>query len=119
MMNATANARLDELMSDESFFEKVKNANTLEDVLGILHTEGVDMEMEELHDYMEEARNLLTEKGYLIDGELSEEALDLVAGGRNWKMIVGGFIIGGVSGYFGCGQGVALGVGLILLGWFS
>ena len=118
-MNAATNARLDELMNDESFCVKMAEAATLEDVLGILHTEGVDMAMEELHSYMEEARNLLTEKGYLVDGELSEEALELVVGGRNWKMIIGGVIVGVVSGYFGCGQGVGLGVGLILLGWCS
>lgn len=108
------------LLQDEDFVERLTSAQTMEDKLAVLHEEGIEMTSDELRQAMKDGEQLLKDKGLLTaDGELGEDALENVAGGRNWKMVAVGAVIGVASGFAGQGGGVVLGAALIYLGWNS
>ena len=66
---------------DQAFVEKLGNAETLEEAVGILAEKGVAVTEEEL-------RKLLTVPQADASGELSEDALDDVAGGASiWNIL--------------------------------
>lgn len=112
-------AKLKELLeSNDEFAETFVNAGNPAASCAVAATKGVDLTEEELKEAMEQGKLFLEENGYLsVEGELSEKALDLVAGGRNWRAIVAGIVIGSASAAIGYGPGVVLGAGLIILGW--
>lgn len=96
--------RLNELIQNELFLDKIANSPSLEDTQAILKDEGVEMTIDELCEAMESGKTLLEENGYLdSNGELTEKALEAVAGG-GWKRKVAGALIcalGVVSGHAG------------------
>ncbi len=67
-------AKLD---ADAKFVEELLNKETPEEVQALLKSEGIDFNMEEISQLKKAILNSLQGK----DGELSEEALDGVAGG--------------------------------------
>lgn len=96
-----------ELEADQEFIAKLQNASTTEEKLQVFADYGIELTVEEYENACDQAFNLMEEKGYIKDGELTEAGLELVYGGVNV----------GVSGV-----GVAVGsVGLLLMmaggGW--
>ena len=117
-MTIDNNKTLDEILENEEVLAKLADAHSDEEILTILRGEGVEMSIEELQEAKKEGRKMLEETGYMnADGELTEKALEAVAGGRNWRVIRAGIVIAGASAAIGFGPGVALGAFLIIAGW--
>lgn len=90
MMNEEMlNEKLNELMQDESFVSEMQNAESFEDAAKVLSDHGIETTAEELETNAERTQEIMVEKGYMKDGELTEEGLELVAGGRiiGWTLL--------------------------------
>lgn len=111
---------LNSKVMDEAFLDRLASIGSLDEALKILKDEGIEMTREELAENMDAGEQLLQESGVLTeDGELSEEALEAVAGGRNWKLILLGAVILGVSAWWAIPEGILVGAALVYLGWKS
>ena len=91
---------LKELENSQDFAFAMRAAKTEEDVREVLAEYGIELTAEEFAAGCEQAAALFEEKGYLEDGELTENGLDLVAGGLNTAV---------------CGVGIGAGVGGLAL----
>ena len=74
--------KMEGLLEDEQFVNEMKNAVTCEDTVQVLAAHGIEMTAEQVHDLIIKANALLEKQGYVQDGELTEECLATVAGGR-------------------------------------
>ena len=88
--------KLAEIMKDEAANEKLENANGIEEVAAILNEYGVEVTAAELQEIVTKASG----------EELTEENLDMVAGGgwlsKAWghvKSALNGFLDGFLGGY--------------------
>ncbi len=107
MMN---HEQMNELLQNEAFVTEMKNAETIQDAIGVLGGWGIDATEEELKDLQARALE------FTRDGELTEDGLEQVAGGRNmyaaWTFV--GLEYAGLAAIVG---GVATGpVGWAVLG---
>lgn len=75
-------AKLD---ADKKFVEELLNKETPEEVQAMLKSEGIDFNMDEINQLRKAIVNSLQGK----DGELSEDALDNVAGGALIEVNIG------------------------------
>ena len=75
-----------QLLSDEGFVEKLASVTTAAEVAAVFRAEGLDMTEDDARQVMEYVTH---------EGELSEDALDTVAGGIVWTAVyVSCFVIG-------------------------
>lgn len=82
MMTERNIQKMEALMNNEDFAEKVVAADSQDEVYRLFVANGVDASYEDYTAYLQESRNLLVHKGVITeDGELSAEALDTVSGG--------------------------------------
>lgn len=96
--------RIEEIFSDREFAERALSLSP-EELQAVLRDEkGVDVSLEEIR-AAGEAINSLISKG----SELSDQDLDLVAGGG----AVGGFILGVVGAWGAFGVGCLIGLGAV------
>lgn len=110
------NEKLNELMNNETFMNKLAETKGNPAILELLREYGVEMTDAELEQAIASGKEILKEKGILLDDdELSEEGLDLVAGGRfNWRSFVCGTIVAVGSAAYGNGAGAVLGVAIMM-----
>ena len=73
-----------ELMKHESFVQEFGNCTSLEAMKELLERNGVDFTMDEMKAILIGAGTIVR-KAEENNGELSEEDLEMVAGGRSWK----------------------------------
>lgn len=79
--------KLQELLQDEEFSKKVIMATSIPEEVKLLKENGIDVSERELQACGDEAMAILLQDGYISeDGELSEEVLEQVSGGRSWKL---------------------------------
>ena len=106
----SSNEKLNALLQQEEFCEKIIHADSTSQICEILHAEGVDVSIAEIEQAVADGEKFLAEKGYVNEGELSEEMLDMVAGGaRNYRDFVIGVIVGVGGGFLACPELVAIG----------
>lgn len=116
-MKINNDTSLKEILSREDLIDRLSLAGSEEETLSILRTAGVEMTAEELHESIAEGRRALeAESGTMADGELSEEMLEYVAGGRDVRIIVIGLLIAGVSAFLGYKNGVTVGAEMMISG---
>ena len=72
--------RLEELFGDQEFVDALKAAGKAEEVVRLFAANGVEVSAEG-------AKAFLADRDKASDGELSEDALDGVAGGITWQQI--------------------------------
>ena len=68
-----------ELLQDEEFAKAVDNADSLEDVVKLINSKGIEVSVEDIQKAMDAAES----------GELSEDSLESVAGGVVTPVLVG------------------------------
>ena len=90
---SAAEEKFIELMKHESFVQEFGNCASLEAMKELLERNGVDMSMDEMKAILT-AAGTIAKKVEENNGELSEEDLEMVAGGWSWK----GFFIGLAAG---------------------
>ncbi len=73
--------KLNELSEDERFAESLKNAETYDDASKVMAEFGIDLSGEDLEKMIVGTRNYIAENGFMNDGELTEEGLEMVSGG--------------------------------------
>ena len=113
MMKETAIAKMNELINDEAFAQKIAEAGSYENAYQLFIDNGVEVSYEDYMAYIEDCRKAMIAEGLISeDGELSAEMLDTVSGGR-WYHSLGAFALAGVAAYAGA-PGAA--VMLILVG---
>lgn len=72
--------RLEELFSDQKFMDALKAAGKAEEVVRLFAENGVELSKGD-------AEALLAARDKAPEGELSEDALDGVAGGVTWRLL--------------------------------
>ncbi len=85
----TENERIELLLKDETFVKRIVQM-TPEEVEKEFAAAGVDISAEEIIQAGQYINSILKE-----DGELSEEALENVAGGGKVKSFISGMVVGG------------------------
>ena len=101
--------RFMELLKDEAFVKDFANCASAEAVKELLDRNGVDFSMEEI-DSILVGIGTLVQKLEENDGELSEEELEMIAGGFSWTGFFAG-IGGGILMAAACvGVAVAMGI---------
>ena len=104
-MTETMTLKLNQLLDDAQFNQEVSTAETWEDMQDVLHKNGVDLSEDDIAYCIQNAEIAMKETGFLTeDGELTEQSLELVSGGKG-----GGFVVFG-------GVWVALGIAYKVLG---
>ena len=89
-MNEITMEKVQELMEDAAFMQKIQNAKELNEKLQVLSDYGIIISEEELRQGCDQVYAMFEEKGYVSNGELTEKAMDMVAGGYNrFASIVG------------------------------
>jgi predicted ribosomally synthesized peptide with nif11-like leader len=85
-------AKLGELLSNEAFAQQFVACADKEAAAKLFAAQGFEITMEELEDLIVQIKNL---RQQLLnnDGELSEDALEIVAGGFNWKGLLQGLFV--------------------------
>lgn len=86
-MNEMTMKKLAEVMQNEAANERLENANGIEEIAAILKEYGVEVTAEELQEIVVKSSA----------GELTEDALDMVAGG-NWLKKAWGHIKSAFNG---------------------
>ena len=116
MMNETMIKKMEELLKNEEFAQKIKDAGSYENMHKLFVENGVDVTREDFMAYIEDCRKTMVEKGLMSeDGELSAELLEVVSGGISDLWFGIGSIIVGAGLCFVPGGKVA-GVILIISG---
>ena len=107
---------MEELLSNEEFSRKFQDAGSYENAHKLFVENGVDVSYEEFAAYLEDCRKLMVEKGLISEnGELSEELLGAVSGGKG---SLGGFLLGAgcILGGIAVGLTTPVGVGMVIGG---
>ena len=123
-MTDALQAKREAVCNREDFQEKAYEVRSAEDILSLLHKNGVDLDEDDIDYCMELAENQMKENGYMTEeGELSEEMLEIVAGGGIVDGIVGivfgGGCIGMGAAYIGAAKaGIAGYTACMALGGF-
>lgn len=122
-MNEKNIKKMEELLSNEEFSQKIVEAGTYEKMYALLSAEGMDASFDEFSAYLADCRKIMVEKGLISeDGELSPELLEQVNGGVKWGMTIMGAVyvgLGAAATAIGCGAGLIMaaeGVVMIRLG---
>lgn len=106
MMNEINIKKMNELVENEEFAQKILAAGSCENAYKLFVENGVDASYEDFAAHIEESRKVMVEKGLISeDGELSVEMLEAVSGGGK-----------GASVFLWVCAGVAFGVGCAGLG---
>ena len=83
MMNETNIKKMEELLAIEEFAQKIVDAGSYEKAHQLFVESGVEVSYDDFNAYIEETRQMMAERGLISpDGELSEELLSAVSGGR-------------------------------------
>lgn len=115
MMNETMIKKMEELLKNEEFAQKIKDAGSYENMHKLFVENGVDVTREDFMAYIEDCRKTMVEKGLMSeDGELSVELLEAISGGGPFLNRLGGLTLGIVGGgaaiLLGASCGVVLGI---------
>ena len=73
--------KLKKITENEEFCNKLAQCDDADEALRLLASEGIEMTRAEFEDRVSMGKKALQDAGYLKEEELSEEALDGVAGG--------------------------------------
>lgn len=108
MTTVEMNEKINTLASDETFMTRVQSTSSVEEYQRLLSEYGVDTSVEELLVGLEKISSMVEESG-----ELTPEALDMVAGGRvnAWTGV-------GLAGQIGCTLVMMAGAATPL-GWYA
>lgn len=108
--------RIEEMLkTNEAFAGRVADCSTTAEVRAMFAAEGIDLTEAELAQAIENATACMKSNGLMSeDGELTSEALDMVAGGKN--TVGWGIVLATVSAVVGFGPGIALGAMLVVSG---
>ena len=108
MMNAANIEKMNALMANEEFTQKIADAGSYENAYALLVENGVDATYEEFTAFLADCRAKMVENGMISeDGELGVELLDMVSGGGKGKAIAL-FGLAAAAFYCGCPQAGAL-----------
>ncbi|MBQ6999998.1 MAG: hypothetical protein IJN67_02970 [Oscillospiraceae bacterium] len=117
MMNETNIKKMEELLANEEFAQKIVDAGSYEKAYQLFVEGGMDASHEEFIAYIEETRRIMVEKGLISeDGELSVDMLDKVSGGGVGKALLC-WGLAGAAFYFGMPQAGALMVFVGIAAW--
>ena len=94
-MNEITMKKMQELMEDAAFMQKIQNAKEMNEKLQVLSDYGIILSAEEFEKGCDQAYAMLEDNGYVSDGELTEKAMDMVAGGYNAAIAGTGVAVGG------------------------
>lgn len=98
-MTDTMAVRINTLFADDTFFNRANSVTTSEELLDVLAENGVEMTNEDIEYCVATAADAMIKNGYMTeDFELTEEALELVAGGKSG---IGAIVSGGALVYGG------------------
>lgn len=70
-----------ELLNNSEFVEKLLNVKSIEEEIVLFEEYDISITAAEIEDNCKKVMSYLEEKGYIKNGELSEDALEMVAGG--------------------------------------
>ncbi|MBQ6999999.1 MAG: hypothetical protein IJN67_02975 [Oscillospiraceae bacterium] len=84
MMNETSIKKMEELLANEEFAQKIADAGSYEKAYKLFTENGVDVSLDEFSEEIKKAELDLKNDGFICDdGEISAELLDMVSGGRS------------------------------------
>ena len=90
MMNEINIKKMEELLANEEFAQKIEAAGSYENAYKLFAENGVDASREEFMAYLEDCHKDMVENGLLTeDGELGPDLLDMVSGGNLAHKVVG------------------------------
>ena len=117
MMNETNIKKMEELLTNEEFAQKIADAGSYENAYKLFAEIGLEASYDDFMAYIEDCRKVMIENGLISeDGELSVEMLDMISGGGFWSKVGGAVCcIGGVYVAARWGQ-VGAGATLLLAG---
>lgn len=115
------NEKLNELMQNEDFVNKLAATKGTSAILSLLAENGVTMTEAELEQAVSSGKAFLKEKGILLENdELSAEGLGMVSGGFSGGMFFAGLGIAAVSAAFTLGGGyVAIGAFMVVMSFWG
>ena len=100
-MTETLQLRLENVFAREDFQKEAQSVRSIDELLSLLSRNGIDLSEEDIDYCMRQAENAMMKNGYMTDdGELSEEMLEIVAGGGAGGSILG-MVFGGAIVYMG------------------
>ncbi len=104
MMNEKNIQKMNELLAQEAFAQKIQEAGSFENAYTLFTENGVDASYEDFMAYIESCREKMVHDGLISeDGELGVELLDMVSGGK-WYQSLGCFALAGVAFYCGAAE---------------
>ncbi len=109
MATTNINEKIHELANNKEFMDKIHKTASIEEYQQLLAAHGVDTTVEELKSGLEQMAPLFGE-----NGELTVEALDVVAGGRGVNVVTGL----GLGGQIACTLVMMAGAATPV-GWFA
>lgn len=87
-MNEMNVEKMEELLANEEFAQKVVDAGTYQKAYQLFAENGLDVSCEDFMEYVEDCRKVMTGKGLISEnGEISVEMLDVVTGGVWGKVL--------------------------------
>ena len=93
--------KMNELLSQEEFAQKILEAGSYENAYKLFAENGVDASYDEFMAYIDSCRGKMVSDGLISeDGEMGIELLDMVSGGR-WYHSLGCFALAGAAFYVG------------------
>ena len=111
MMNEMNIKKMEELMTNVEFADKIENAGSYENAHKLFVEEGVAVSFEEYMELINSTESALKEAGHIgEDGELGPELLELVSGGgiAGKLTAIGTWVVAGVAWYVCPPVGVVL-----------
>lgn len=87
MMNEMNAKKMEQLLNEESFFEKLKNVDSMEVAYQLFTDNGIDVSYDEFQVMISDSQNAMLQLGLLSEGgELDEDSLDTVSGGAHCRV---------------------------------
>lgn len=85
--------KMNELENNLELIRDIKAATSIQEAISVMKKNRIDITEEELKEGYLQAKKIFEEQGYLQSGELSEDALEVVAGGLNTAVYTTGLIM--------------------------
>ena len=118
-MKEITNEKMLELLSDSEFIDKLQNVKSIDEGVSLFEENGVSITAADIEDGYKKGMSYLEENGYVQNGELTEAALEMVAGGASIGYRVaqlGAGVAGAGLGLLLAGVACTPGAGMVIIG---